>query len=188
MRRKGKGKGSSFERRVCVLLSEWWTGGERSDVFWRTSMSGGRATVRKRKGKSTHGQYGDICAIDPIGQPFLDCFAIEVKRGYPTATVHDLLDTKKPIYQKWIEQAEASREASGAEWWMIVHQRDRRETIITMPSSWHRLLDEWPDCRLINVETGNGEEIECISLSGFLKYVRPDTLRNLSMLRKHNER
>src|SRR3954464_11883516 len=96
------GKGASFERDLCKRLSLWWTDGERDDVFWRTSQSGGRATSRTKKGKKTKNSYGDICAVDPIGQPLLDLITFEVKRGYNKDSFTDLLDKpKSSIYMKW---------------------------------------------------------------------------------------
>ena len=44
----GKEKGSSFERLVCKRMSMWLSKGERDDLFWRSAMSGGRATVQLR--------------------------------------------------------------------------------------------------------------------------------------------
>lgn len=60
---RGKGKGQQFEREVCVKLSEWVTGGKRKDVFWRSAMSGGRATVSRGQVR----QAGDICAVSEEG-------------------------------------------------------------------------------------------------------------------------
>ena len=73
-------KGSAFEREIAKLLSLWWSDCERDDIFWRTQTSGARATSRKRRGQDTFGQYGDIQACDPVGQPLLDCCIIEIKR------------------------------------------------------------------------------------------------------------
>ena len=75
----GKSKGSQFEREVCVTLSCWITNGEREDCLWRSAMSGGRATVRGKRGKSTNAQLGDISAITPEGQWLVDRFVIEAK-------------------------------------------------------------------------------------------------------------
>ena len=72
-----KTKGNSFERKLCVLLSRWWTNGSRPDVFWRTASSGGRATQRAKAGDDTRNQYGDVGITDPIGQPFLDFCTIK---------------------------------------------------------------------------------------------------------------
>lgn len=129
-------KGSQFERDVCRDLSLWWTEGERDDVFWRSSNSGGRATVRGRKGKRTHGQAGDIAATDPIGGPLLRLLTIEAKRGYSSQTLADLVDRPRKAAQQtwesWIQQAHEAHVLSDSFSWMIVAQRDRRERIVLM--------------------------------------------------------
>jgi hypothetical protein len=74
----GKGKGSSFERKVCVLLSLWVTNGKKKDAFWRSSMSGGRATIHVKRGDKNR-QAGDIAAVAPEGHQFTDVFFAECK-------------------------------------------------------------------------------------------------------------
>lgn len=76
------GKGEDFERQISKKLSLWWTDGERDDVFWRTSQSGGRATQRAKSALDTAYSYGDLTFIDPIGKPLCDLLVIEAKRGY----------------------------------------------------------------------------------------------------------
>lgn len=71
-------KGSVFEREVSVRLSMWVSGGEAKDLFWRTSMSGGRATVSKKKGEMNR-QAGDISAIAPEGHPLTNEYYFELK-------------------------------------------------------------------------------------------------------------
>jgi hypothetical protein len=75
----GKQKGSSFEREVCRDLSLWVSRQRSDDLFWRSAMSGGRATVRLKKGKKTAHQAGDICAVHPDGNILTDMFFIECK-------------------------------------------------------------------------------------------------------------
>jgi len=75
----GKAKGSEFERHISKTLSKWWSKNEREDLFWRTQNSGGRFTVRQKKGFDTHHQGGDICDIHPDGKLFFDVFCIECK-------------------------------------------------------------------------------------------------------------
>jgi Holliday junction resolvase len=77
----GKQKGASFERQVCRILSEWVSGGRHEDLFWRSAMSGGRATVRHRSsgGKVALRQSGDITAVSPEGHKLTDRFFIECK-------------------------------------------------------------------------------------------------------------
>lgn len=75
----GKAKGSEFERRVCKSLSLWVSHNAKEDLFWRSAMSGGRATVGRRKGKDFGKHAGDISATAPEGHKLTDHFFIECK-------------------------------------------------------------------------------------------------------------
>ena len=74
----GGPKGSAFERKICRALSRWISGGKHEDLFWRTAMSGGRATLGKRKGLDIR-QAGDICSVAPQGHAFTDLWFVECK-------------------------------------------------------------------------------------------------------------
>ena len=135
-------KGRRFEIWLANRLSLWWTNGERDDVFWHTHDSGGRATRRAVKGKSTKGLHGDICAVDLLGQPLLDLVTIEAKRGYPGTSLQDLLDkpegkrgTAGNNYFDWIEKAITSSEAAASLHWMLVTRRDQRQVLTLVPVS-----------------------------------------------------
>lgn len=73
-----QGKGSAFEREICVKLSTWVSNGARNDLFWRTAMSGGRATVFKKKGMLLR-QSGDITAVSLEGHELTDTYFFELK-------------------------------------------------------------------------------------------------------------
>jgi hypothetical protein len=75
----GKQKGSSFEREMCKKLSLWVSEGKHDDLFWRSAMSGGRATVRAKKGQTTASGHGDITAVTPGGNVLTDKYVIECK-------------------------------------------------------------------------------------------------------------
>lgn len=77
-RGRSKAKGSSFERQICKALSHWLSKGKSTDLFWRTSLSGGRATVQHRKGVKVR-QAGDICAVSPEGHAFTEIWYCECK-------------------------------------------------------------------------------------------------------------
>lgn len=133
-------KGSSFEREVCKELSLWWTREDeepRDDIFWRSSGSGARATSRFKRGKTTAGQNGDVCATDPIGDPFIKVLTLELKRGYQGHTIHNLLDrqtsAKIEEFEVFLQQAIQSYKASGSFSWALLHKRDRREAWIWFP-------------------------------------------------------
>lgn len=74
-----KKKGASFERKVCKALSLWMSGGKRADLFWRSAMSGGRATLGLRKGERHDAQAGDVSSIDPQGSELTARFFIECR-------------------------------------------------------------------------------------------------------------
>lgn len=99
----GKSKGSQFEREVCKKLSEWISYDQRDDLFWRSAMSGGRATVGMKKGIVRSNQAGDITSIDPLGQKLIDTFVIECK-FYKNIQLHSLLfgtPKNNSIFEFW---------------------------------------------------------------------------------------
>jgi hypothetical protein len=75
---RGKRIGSKFERDTCKALSLWVSRGKHVDLFWRSAMSGGRATVARKKGIVVR-QDGDITAVRPEGHVLTDKFFIECK-------------------------------------------------------------------------------------------------------------
>ena len=83
------GKGSGFERELSKQMSLWWSGGERDDLVWRTSQSGGRATQRAKQAIRTKYGYGDLTFTDPSIKPLFDLLVISAKRGYT--------NTSKPL-------------------------------------------------------------------------------------------
>lgn len=130
-------KGSKFERDLCTQLSLWWTNNRRDDVFWRTAGSGARATSRSKQGRQTCGQYGDICATDPIGEPLIQALTIEAKNGYSRSTIHDILDrtdrTAVQRYEEFFTKAINSSIQAGSVGWALVHKRNFRQPMIYLP-------------------------------------------------------
>lgn len=136
-------KGSSFEREISKLLSLWWSEGERDDVFWRSSQSGGRATTRAKMGKATAGSYGDITALHVSGEPFTNFFCVELKRGYTKDTdVMALLDSKQkePILLQHWNQCERDRCAAEAAHSLVIIKRDHMTTCVYVSTELFELL------------------------------------------------
>ena len=138
-------KGGDFEREFCKRLSDWWEPG-RDDIFWRTAGSGGRAKRRGRSGKTTHGHHGDICATDHSGDPFVELFTVELKRGYSSHSIQDLID-KPPAkadvlweWDRWLAQAYESATDAGSMTWMIVQRRNSRQDLVFLPVAMTRLI------------------------------------------------
>lgn len=141
-------KGPKFEREICKQLSLWWTQDDEEPtdaVFWRTSMSGGRATVRQKKGKKTKNQLGDICATDPAGQPFMDLVSLELKRGYSTRSLADLFDQTVSAggrdYEEWITKLIRTQKLANACSWLLIVCRNKRAAAVYMPLYLHEGLD-----------------------------------------------
>lgn len=134
-------KGSEFEREICKRLSEWWSVGtgeeSRTDIFWRSSQSGGRATQRAKFGKATFGSYGDIAAVDPCGAPLIKTFTIELKRGRSYGFPGELLelnkDNSKHPWVKCLAQAVRSHSQAKSHFWMLICRRDGRRAVVYVP-------------------------------------------------------
>jgi hypothetical protein len=75
----GARKGGAFERLVCKRLSFWLSQGERDDLFWRSSLSGGRATLQLRREFVNMAQAGDLTAISREAYEFAEHLFIECK-------------------------------------------------------------------------------------------------------------
>lgn len=180
-----KGKGNSFERGVCHLLSKWWTDSDRTDVFWRTASSGGRATQRASRGHGTVNQYGDVGVTDPVGQELLDLFVIELKRGYNTHCVADLVDKGvKSTYGEWIGKLENTCKQAGIPYWWLIAKRDRRETLLFFPSTlWHYLrVCSCPLPFHSPIQVAVGELVRPVvgvPLEEFLQVVQPSDVRKV---------
>lgn len=139
-------KGGAYEREICKKLSLWWTGGQRDDVFWRSASSGGRATVRAKRGASTYGQYGDIQAVDPIGVPLMRAVTLELKRGYSKTSFADAIDRRDCIasqtWEQFVEQASSSAAGAKSFSWILIQRRDKREALAFMPKKLYLALRE----------------------------------------------
>jgi hypothetical protein len=135
VKKKRKGdpkKGSAFERDFARKLSLWWSEGKADDWFWRLGGSGGRATNRAKSGRNTANGYGDIAAQCPEAQKLLNIVTFELKRGYNSTTIQDLIDKPNGPNQMrdFIEQAKRSASLAGTPFWILVLKRDLREELI----------------------------------------------------------
>lgn len=96
-----KQKGSSFERAICRQLSLWITYGEQEDCFWRSAMSGGSATVAKRKGIKLSAQAGDISAIDSVGEILTKSWYLELKHVKQLGLDTFIVRNTGPLFKYW---------------------------------------------------------------------------------------
>src|ERR1700677_4372549 len=124
----GKSKGSGWERELCTKLSLWITHGKKDDCFWRSAMSGGRATVHKKKGKDIR-QSGDICSVSPEGHALTDVFFIEAK-FYRNLQIDKFILERKGILAKFWLQACKQAHDHKLEPMLIARQNQRVPIVI----------------------------------------------------------
>src|SRR6266550_5759186 len=131
-RRRYAGKGQAFERKTCKQLSLWITNGEREDCFWRTAMSGGRATVHHKRGVEIR-QGGDICAVVPEGHEFCDYWFVELKHYRDLDIASFLLKDKGTLARFWkktIQQAERHNRSP-----MLIAKQNNFPTLVIGPAT-----------------------------------------------------
>ncbi len=104
---KSNAKGSEFERLVCRKLTEWVTGSPTPEIFWRSAVSGAKATQDRKAGRASN-MGGDIVAVHPAGQPFMERFSVECKNRKTYGRLENLIDCKSKgeFLQWWWQCAE----------------------------------------------------------------------------------
>lgn len=184
-------KGSQFERDICKRLSLWWSSGNafaspRDDLFWRTAMSGGRATVRGRQGRETHGQYGDISATHPQGEELLKLVTIELKRGYSKDTFLDIIekDNKGSVWWHFLKQARRGSQQAGTPFWWLIVKRDYCEPMLYMPMRMARNLGLLASCMptvTFTLATKRGQlAVTGVRLNTFLANTTPVMVKTMT--------
>lgn len=182
-------KGQQWERLVCKRLSLWWTG-DREDIFWRTANSGGRATTRSKKGQETKHQSGDISFTDSVGEPLLKALTLELKNGYSSRSIADLLDqTPKAggkTYHDWLTKLIATHKRAGSLYWALIVKRNRREPLIFFPHALQCDLSLYTNCitlcdsiPYILLTCSSELSVVGVHLEAFLSVVKPDHIRKL---------
>jgi hypothetical protein len=135
----GKAKGAAFERHICQALSKWLSRGKRQDLFWRSAMSGGRATVAHKKGVKLTTQGGDISAIDPLGAALTDYFCIEVK-FYRKLDFQAFLLGRGKLATFWAQVARDAKRYGKKP--MLIARQNMYPTLVLVSSTsslaWHR--------------------------------------------------
>jgi len=134
-RSRSKQKGGQFERDTCVKLSHWLTGGKNKDVFWRSAMSGGRATVTRRTGQAVR-QAGDICAVAAEGHVLTDRWFVELKHYRDLQLDRFLLQGTGILTRFWDKAREEAR------------SHDKMPVLIVRQNGWPELLI-MPDTAMI---------------------------------------
>ena len=190
-------KGSAFERDICRKLSLWISGGKWDDLFWRTSGSGARATVRSKNSRRTIGQYGDVHATSKEGRWFTKLFTIELKRGYNRSSVQDLFDqNKKSLYKEFILQAAEQAKQACTPYWMLIVKRDRREPLVLIPYLFYDVMcnkEAYDECLIgcnsmdlcLANDKKQVDRIIIVRLNDWMKFISPAMTRFVYIRKKN---
>ena len=104
-------KGGEYERNISGRLSLWVSNFTRDDLFWRSAMSGGRATLKGRKKSAikSSAEVGDISLRHKMGAPFLEIFTVECKHWDDLCLRQYLFGKKGHIADIWTKPLEEAR-------------------------------------------------------------------------------
>jgi hypothetical protein len=127
----GKQKGADYERQVCKALSLWVSHGKREDLYWRSAMSGGRATVGRKKGLDLAQHAGDITATHPDGHALTDHFYVECKRYADLNFGSFLTKGVGPLAGFWVEAVKQAAVHDRIP--MLIVRQDRGDTLLIVP-------------------------------------------------------
>jgi len=187
-------KGGEFEREFSKIFSKYVSNGKRTDIFWRTAQSGGRATQRAKQNLKTEGAYGDITCLDSTYSFVTEACCFELKRGYNNTNFQDMVDgtKKEPELKKFWTQCERDRELGGRLFSIVVTKRDRKKPIITIPRKLHYLISHKIGLCLYNrIDISyKGMSTTSIPLEEFLENVPASSFLRIlkEQLRKQKER
>jgi hypothetical protein len=127
----GKAKGSEFERYCCKRLSLYVTAGKRDDVFWRSAMSGGRATLQLRRDIVNRAQSGDMTAIAPEGYALCERCLFEYKSYTDLGIATGLLKGTGLLIKFWQDTQKAAARYDKAP--VLIAKQNRLPVIVLCP-------------------------------------------------------
>lgn len=173
MGQKSKQKGAGFERQIAKTLSLWLSHGDRDDLLWRSSLSGGRATLQVQSGNTVGNQSGDLSPIGAEAMDFSQYFTVECKHYkdiFLTDIVYGL--RKGDGIGKFWEQAK--NDADQAEKFpLLIAKQNFGKEIIAMPQ--HIMLQVQKDK---NFYPAHADILPAsiVKLEDFLENVTPEEL------------
>lgn len=176
----GKQKGAGFEREVCKKLSDWISGGERTDLFWRSAMSGGRATIGLRKGEKVGEQAGDISPIHQAGHALTGLFVLECK-FYNDLQFQNLIFSRNGgVAEFWLTVAEIGAELKKRP--LLIAKQNHYPTLMFLESRCSRELDglgtdiyRLPHSMFKN----DSYNVFCCDFDRFLEVIHPEFLARM---------
>lgn len=155
----GKRKGAAFEREICYALSRFIDPTSTDTFFWRSAMSGGRATVQQRKGIKNLTQLGDLTCIHEKGAWFTELFVVECKHVANLDLIGSLLSGRGKLANFWKKHCQIARDSHRAP--LIIAKQNRVDTLAIFDESGMLKLEVFTGNQLPIIATSrmlNGEQ------------------------------
>jgi|SRR5262252_1389135 len=170
----GKQKGGRFERDTCRALSLWVSDGKRDDIFWRSSMSGGRATIGLKTGRRRGAQAGDIGAIDGLAELLLRLFYIECKFHRDLNIGQGIIKNNGLLYGFWTTAVRDARNYNRHA--MLVARQNNTPTLCIIPTNAMMTFDLDGDVALCHVTSWGATFFDFQSFLAYAKVPSADTV------------
>ena len=145
---RGKQKGAAHERHVCQRLSLWVSDLTREDCFWRSAMSGGRATLKSRKACKGNGkiknpafgaQSGDVTATHRMGNLLIDLFVVECKFWKDLEVQRQVFGRPGGKISRFYREVKDIADRSEREPMLIARQNNQPDLCCTSKAGWELL-------------------------------------------------
>ena len=182
-------KGGGYEIKICRKLTEWVTGKQKPEIFWRSGGSGAQATAAYKRGDPSH-MGGDIMAVDKDGVFFTLLFSVEAKnrKSFSLNLSHLIKGTKAGDKHTSSAFSWWEKTVVDAERWdktpLFIFKSNFTPDFIMYPPVVRSMMVDWfgaePDTRLVYGGVGS-----IVLLDSFLELVDPKVLRdNTEEIRK----
>ena len=109
------------------------TDGAKEDCFWRSAMSGGRATVGRKSGKDHAQHAGDITATSPEGHVLTDRWYVECKSYKDLAICSAMLSGTGLLAKFWRETCDQATHYKRLP--MLIAHQNQQPTIVLVPTA-----------------------------------------------------
>jgi len=156
----------------------WISKGKRDDLFWRSAMSGGRATVGKAAGVDRSAQVGDVSAISD-GGPYTDAAAAFISRhiveckSVKSYQLDLFLFEGRGVIANAIEQCRLATRAKSP--FVILKENRGREIVVFTDDAAQKSADIKTLNRYVLIECQDDGEVDyyVAAFNDFLSQVKP---------------
>jgi hypothetical protein len=166
-----KQKGSAFELWACREFTKWITGVPKPELFWRSTGSGAKFTVDRKKGLPNKG-HGDIMAVDSMGEFLTDFFFFELK-SYQDLSIEDFFWEKGTLYRFWADCVEKARSVPKEP--ALIFKRNLRKPLMVLSFSGWRFISDWAGpikpVLVVHMATELGDDDSTVFIVGFDEFL-----------------